>query len=129
MLTMQRPVFYDATGRRRRLTLPALFCLILVILAAGMAFAYTIINVPVPPAVPLQMERRRPEGIGQRLNHFQATVRHRLSEWLPHRGKGAAVRPISVAFYVPWDDASRAAAYQPDRLGGPDPAVGYWRAP
>ena len=109
---MQRPVFYDATGRRRRLTLPALFCLILVILAAGMAFAYTIINVPVPPAVPLQMERRRPEGIGQRLNHFQATVRHRLSEWLPHRGKGAAVRPISVAFYVPWDDASRASLRQ-----------------
>ena len=109
---MYRPVFYDATGRRRRLTLPALFCLIMVILAAGMAFAYTIINVPIPPAMPLQMERRRPEGIGQRLNHFQATVRHRLSEWLPHRGQGAATRPVNVAFYVPWDDASRSSLRQ-----------------
>lgn len=109
---MHRPVFYDATGRRRRLTLPALFCLIIVILAAGMAFAYTIINVPIPPAVPLQMERRRPEGIGQRLNHFQASVRHRLSEWLPHRGPGADGKAVSVAFYVPWDDASRASLRQ-----------------
>lgn len=109
---MHRPVFYDATGRRRRLTLPTLFCLIMVILTAGMAFAYTIINVPIPPAVPLQMERRRPEGIGQRLNHFQASVRHRLSEWLPHRGPGADGKAVSVAFYVPWDDASRASLRQ-----------------
>ena len=108
---MQKPVFYDATGRRRRLTLPALFCVIMVILAAGMAFAFTIINVPVLPAVPLQMERHRPEGIGQRLNHFRASVSHRLSEWLPHRGPASA-RPVNVAFYVPWDDASRASLRQ-----------------
>lgn len=109
---MQRPVFYDATGRRRRVTLPALFCLIMVILVSGMAFAYTIIDVPVPPAVPLQMERRRPEGIGQRLNHFQALVRHRFSEWLPRRGAGATGQPVNVAFYVPWDDASRSSLRQ-----------------
>ncbi|UZW57350.1 glycosyltransferase [Sphingobium sp. JS3065] len=108
---MQRPVFYDATGRRRRWTLPALFCLILAMLGAGMAFAFTIISVPVLPAIPLQMERRRPEGIGQRLNHFRASINSRLSEWLPHRGP-AATRPVSVAFYVPWDDASRASLRQ-----------------
>lgn len=108
---MHRPVFYDATGRRRRLTLPALFCLIMVLLGAGMAFAYTIINVPIPPAVPLQMERRHPEGIGQRLDHFQASVRHRLAEWLPQHGT-AVGRSVDVAFYVPWDDASRASLRQ-----------------
>lgn len=44
---MHRPVFYDASGRGRRLTLPALFVMLIVILAAGMAFAFTIVEVPV----------------------------------------------------------------------------------
>lgn len=94
------------------MTLPALFFLIMAILAAGMAFAFTIVNVPVLPAVPLQMERHRPEGIGQRLGHLEASVRYRLSEWLPHRGRGMRTRPVSVAFYVPWDDASSASLRQ-----------------
>ncbi|WP_022681567.1 glycosyltransferase [Sphingobium bisphenolivorans] len=109
---MQRPVFYDASGRRRRLTLPLLFLTLLLILGAGMAFAFTIVNVPVPPAVPLRMERPRPEGIGQKLGHIGRSLRHGLAGWMPHAGHALSTHPVSVAFYVPWDDASRASLRQ-----------------
>lgn len=105
---MHRPIFYDASGRRRRLTLPALSLALMAILVAAIAFAVTIVDVPVPPAVPLRMERPRPEGIGQRLGRLGASLRGELAGWLPHRGRALATRPVSMAFYVPWDDASKA---------------------
>ncbi|HEX7876995.1 MAG TPA: polysaccharide deacetylase family protein, partial [Sphingobium sp.] len=109
---MQRPIFYDASGRRRRLTLPAISFALIAILIAAIAFAVTILDVPVPAAVPLRMERPRPEGIGQRLGRLGASLRGELAGWLPHRGRAMAVRPVNVAFYVPWDDASKASLRQ-----------------
>lgn len=109
---MDRPVFYDASGRRRRLTLPAIAVMLAAILAAAIAFAATIVNVPVPPAMPLRMERPRPEGIGQRLGRFGASLRREIAGWLPRGGHGAGRPPVRVAFYVPWDDASKASLRQ-----------------
>lgn len=109
---MDRPVFYDASGRRRRLTLPAIAVMLTAILAAAIAFAATIVNVPVPPAMPLRMERPRPEGIGQRLGRFGASLRREIAGWLPRGGHGAVRPPVRVAFYVPWDDASKASLRQ-----------------
>ncbi|HUD91079.1 glycosyltransferase [Sphingobium sp.] len=108
---MQRPIFYDASGRRRRLTLPALSLALIAMLVAAIAFAVTIVDVPVPPAVPLRMERPQPESIGQRLNHLGASLR-KLAGWLPTASHGGAIHPVNVAFYVPWDDASRASLRQ-----------------
>lgn len=109
---MQRPIFYDASGRRRRFTLPALFGMLLAILLAAVAFAVTIVDVPTPPAVPLRMERPRAEGIGQKLGHLSANLRAGFAHWLPHGGSAMAAHPVTAAFYVPWDDASRAALSQ-----------------
>lgn len=106
---MQRPIFYDASGRRRRLTLPALFILLIAILAAASAFALTIVEVPTPPAMPVQMERPRAEGIGQRLGRLGYTLRQGLASWLPRGGRALPAHPVNVGFYVPWDDASRAS--------------------
>ena len=109
---MQRPIFYDESGRRRRLTLPAISLALIAILVAAIAFALTIVNVPVPPTVPLRMERPQPEGIGQKLGHLGASLRRELAGWLPHGGRPLAGRPVDVAFYVPWDDASKASLRQ-----------------
>jgi peptidoglycan/xylan/chitin deacetylase (PgdA/CDA1 family)/spore germination protein YaaH/GT2 family glycosyltransferase len=109
---MHRPIFYDASGRRRRFTLPALFVTLLTIALAAVAFALTIVDVPVPPAVPLRMERPRAEGIGQKLGHLSAKLRAGFAEWLPHGGSAIPGHPITAAFYVPWDDASRASLRQ-----------------
>lgn len=109
---MHRPIFYDASGRRRRFTLPALFLTLLAIALAAVAFAVTIVDVPVPPAVPLRMERPRAEGIGQKLGHLSAKLRAGFAQWLPHGGSVIPAHPVTAAFYVPWDDASRAALRQ-----------------
>ncbi|WP_416465180.1 glycosyltransferase [Sphingomonas sp. VDB2] len=109
---MQRPIFYDASGRRRRITLPALFIMLVAILLAALAFALTIVDVPTPPAVPLQMERPRAEGIGQKLGHLSAKLRAGFAQWLPHGRSILSAHPITAAFYVPWDDASRASLRQ-----------------
>jgi peptidoglycan/xylan/chitin deacetylase (PgdA/CDA1 family)/spore germination protein YaaH/GT2 family glycosyltransferase len=108
---MHRPIFYDASGRRRRLTLPALGLALTAILVAAIAFAVTIVDVPVPAAVPLHMERPRAEGIGQRLGRLGASLR-KLAGWLPTKGPARVARPVRVAFYVPWDDASKASLRQ-----------------
>ena len=106
---MQRPIFYDASGRRRRLTLPALSLLLIAILAAAFAFALTIVEVPVPPAMPLQMERPRAEGIGQRLGRLGHSIREELAGWLPRGARPRVGHQVNVGFYVPWDDASSAS--------------------
>ncbi|MCI4591784.1 glycosyltransferase [Sphingobium sp. BYY-5] len=108
---MHRPIFYDASGRRRRLTLPTLFFALIAVLIAATAFAVTIVDVPVPPAVPLRMERPQPEGIGQRLGRIGASLR-KLASWLPKESRVHATRPVNVAFYVPWDDAGKASLRQ-----------------
>ncbi len=109
---MQRPIFYDASGRRRRFTLPALFSTLVAILIAALAFALTIVDVPIPSAMPLQMERPRAEAIGQRLGHLSAHLRAGFSQWLPHGRLVLPAHPVTTAFYVPWDDASRASLRQ-----------------
>lgn len=109
---MQKPVFYDASGRRKRITLPLLFVLLLSILLAAIAFAATIVNVPVPPAVPLSMEHPHSEGLGQKIGRLSAKLRADVAKWLPQHASPWPAHPVTMAFYVPWDDASRASLRQ-----------------
>lgn len=109
---MHRPIFYDASGRRRRITLPLLFALLIALVVAAAAFAVTILDVPVPPAVPLSIERPRAEGIGQELGRFSAKLRSDVASWLPHHKADWPAHSVTMAFYVPWDDASRASLRQ-----------------
>ncbi|WP_070151226.1 polysaccharide deacetylase family protein [Sphingobium phenoxybenzoativorans] len=112
---MHRPVFYDESGRRKRLTLPLVFALILLILAAATAFAITILDVPTPAALALDMERPHPEPLAQQVGSIGHALRKRahsagqtLRNWLPALS-AHPVHPVSVGFYVPWDDASRSS--------------------
>lgn len=109
---MEGPIFYDASRRRRRIILPALFIMLVAILLATFAFALTIVDVPIPTAMPLRMERPRAEGIGQKLGHLSARLRAGFAHWLPHGRYILPAHPVTAAFYVPWDDASRASLRQ-----------------
>lgn len=93
------------------MTLPAICLALIAVLVAAVAFAITIVDVPVPAAVPLHMERSQPEGIGQRLGRLGASLR-KLASWLPTEARTQAGQPVRVAFYVPWDDASKASLRQ-----------------
>ena len=100
---MQKPIFFDPTGRRGRRAKRVLAVVILLTVLAGLAFAFTLVRVPrgrdlaLPIAQPRAAQMRgmpRPHG---------------LAAWLPRRRAPAGVSPLSVGFYVPGDDASIAS--------------------
>ena len=43
---MSKPVFFDPSGRRRRSVRGAVFALLVLVLAASVAFASTVVEVP-----------------------------------------------------------------------------------
>lgn len=113
---MEKPVFYDASGRRDRWTKRAFLALILTIVLASIAFAMTVVAVPVPEPLALAMEHPLPRPLRQQVNHLRhsaargiATLRHDVGSWLPRKALPVRADPIAVGFYVPWDDASRAS--------------------
>ncbi len=106
---MNRPVFFDPSGNRRRWTSRSLALLIATILMAAMAFAFTLARVPAQPVLPLLFERPQPA----RLHTQIAAIGHRLrggssrvSGWLPQARSGKKATPLTIGFYVPWDEAS-----------------------
>ncbi|MEG3125307.1 glycosyltransferase [Sphingomonas sp. GB1N7] len=109
---MSKPIFFDSRGTRRRWSFRSLFAAIAVVLIAAGVFALTIINVPTGDPLPIRYERVHSTPV---LGEQVAAIRHDISRrlrslgWLPHhtaRGKPGG-KPLSVGFYVPWDDASR----------------------
>ena len=111
---MKAPVFYDPSGKRKRWSLRALFALILALAATACIFALTIVNVPVPSPLALRIERPQPRPLPAQIAHVGRVLKRTLGGWLPvstgAAGRAAAaVHQQVVAFYVPWDDASKAS--------------------
>jgi hypothetical protein len=110
----QHPVFYDASGRRkRRFTLGVVAFVALVVLALAV-FAVSIGAVPAAPLLPVDVERpvlRRlapPHGVIRRakrgLNYYAGELLG------TGRGKDAAANPsLAIAFHTPWDPSSAAS--------------------
>lgn len=104
---MERPVFYDPSGKRDRWTMRGfLIGLVLLVVTAGV-FAATVIDVPIPRPLALAMERPQPRPLAQKVGRTLASVR----SWLPGGGTPARlkVNQVKLGFYAPWDDASRAS--------------------
>ena len=104
---MERPIFYDASGRRNRWTVRSFLAGLLLLLVTTGVFAATLVEVPIPRPLALTMERPQPRPLAQKVGKAIANIR----SWLPG-GRTAAehrVSQVKVGFYVPWDDASRAS--------------------
>ncbi len=100
------PVFYDASGRRNRWSKRVVAGLLALIVLAAVGLALTILAVPAGSALHPIGERSQARPLVDQV----ARLRHRAGNWvLPARGGGGSARPISVAFYVPWDPDSRAS--------------------
>jgi cellulose synthase/poly-beta-1,6-N-acetylglucosamine synthase-like glycosyltransferase/peptidoglycan/xylan/chitin deacetylase (PgdA/CDA1 family)/spore germination protein YaaH len=104
---MERPVFYDASGRRNRWTVRIFLAVLLLMTVTAGVFAATLVDVPIPHPLALSIERPQPRPISQKIGKTIASIKH----WLPGGGSIAKqkVDQIKVGFYVPWDDASRAS--------------------
>ena len=107
---MKAPVFYDPSGKRKRWSLRALFLVILSLAVTACVFALTIVHVPVPSPLDLRIERPQPRPLPAQIARVRRVLKRTLGGWMPvSTGAAAAVHQQVVAFYVPWDDASRAS--------------------
>ncbi len=109
-----RPVFFDASGRRRRRFGLGVAAFVLLILLAAAAFAVSILEVVPQGALPFAVERPSRHGaedvaVAHRPGHTVRRALHaaeRLIGARPARDPGA---PLAIAFHAPWDDASAAS--------------------
>jgi len=106
------PIFFDASGRRRRRFAVAVLAFVLLLAIALTVFAGTLLAVATPSPLPFNVERAprhatATPGEGARLSG--RTLRRAagyLSRFLP--GK-AAEAPLAIAFHAPWDEDSTAS--------------------
>ncbi len=96
---MTSPVFFDSTGRRRRLVSRVAGSLLALIVVAALLFGATLVNVPSDAPLALGREREQPLPF---LSHV-ARIRHSLPRLRPPSGNG---QPLRIGFYVPWDQES-----------------------
>ena len=94
---MTSPIFFDETGRRRRLVGRITFSLLALILLAAIGFAATLVHVPAATALAFTHEREQPLPFITRI----ARIRHKLSRLAPAQTGNV---PLRIGFYVPWDE-------------------------
>src|SRR3954471_24961224 len=122
---VDRPIFYDPSGRRRKRFRLALGLFILLnILTVGTLFA-TIRVVPAQPPLPVALERGAPRPpptttlLARTSKRIDLAIRRLLGTQPPSpkrvgAKKATAVatamnKPLYVGFYAPWDAASTAS--------------------
>lgn len=104
-MTSHKPVFYDASGKRLKISIISSTLFALAIVAAITIFVWTILSAKVPEQVKLNFERPSPLPIEQQINR----VKRNVNSWIPIGNTNTHKNVIRVAFYVPWDDASYAS--------------------
>lgn len=103
---MEQPVFYDASGRRRKWSLRTVAVLLGLIVLAAIGLAATVVSIPVPSPITPVRERGQARPIPEQIRH----LRRQIGSWLPNTTRAAtAVNQITVGFYVPWDPDSKAS--------------------
>jgi cellulose synthase/poly-beta-1,6-N-acetylglucosamine synthase-like glycosyltransferase/spore germination protein YaaH/peptidoglycan/xylan/chitin deacetylase (PgdA/CDA1 family) len=121
---VERPIFYDPSGqRRKRFKLAIALFALLVILAATALFATIVVGSPEPP-LPVALEHGAPlppprttliSRAGKQINRAIANL---LGTKPPSPRKASTIKafaaagqsqPLTVGFYVPWDESSTAS--------------------
>ncbi|GGO95602.1 cellulose synthase/poly-beta-1,6-N-acetylglucosamine synthase-like glycosyltransferase [Stakelama pacifica] len=106
---MSKPVFFDASGKRRRWS-GRFFLLGWIVIAVGIAiFALTLVDLPTHGDLPLNFEMPRAAPLRTQIaaiGHRLRSDARRATAWLPHRHSAAKGAPVTLGFYVPWDETS-----------------------
>ncbi|WP_443748283.1 glycosyltransferase [Asticcacaulis solisilvae] len=98
---MQKPVFYDPSGKRKKASLIGLIVLVCIGVALFVALLASILYVPVPKGLDLHMEYPKPQASKMTANH--ANPRRRP---IVVRAGHSTVQQTLAGFYLPGDDAS-----------------------
>lgn len=99
---MDHPVFFDPSGSRRRWTARGFWSVIGLAVLAAAVFVLTLVNVPTGRELPLAFERAQPVPLSRQIS----TLRYRFDRWLPGGKPVGGGKPVTMAFYVPWDPSS-----------------------
>ncbi|MGN6207168.1 glycosyltransferase [Asticcacaulis sp.] len=100
-MPVQKPIFYDPTGRRKKASFLGVVSLIVMAVILFVGLVASILMVPVPEGLDLHMEYPKPSASKMVLN--RAAPRHRP---LSVRGGAARGQQTIAGFYVTGDDAS-----------------------
>ncbi|MDE0879262.1 MAG: polysaccharide deacetylase family protein, partial [Sphingomonas bacterium] len=116
-----QPVFYDASGRRRRRFLVATAAFVAILILSVTIFVTSIGAVPAAPLLPVQREgaafHKLPPPHGNLLGRTRRTVRyytqalfgHQPTTLDPASAPTAANPSLAIAFHTPWDPSSAAS--------------------
>ena len=101
---MQRPIFFDPTGRRRRWTRRAAFAAIAVLIITALAFATTVATVPSSQPLKLGFERPQPLPLRTQVGRLSRS----LSALLGRRGVAPAhqAQNLTIGFYSPFGEGA-----------------------
>jgi cellulose synthase/poly-beta-1,6-N-acetylglucosamine synthase-like glycosyltransferase/peptidoglycan/xylan/chitin deacetylase (PgdA/CDA1 family)/spore germination protein YaaH len=114
----QRPVFYDASGRRRRRFAVGIAAFVALFVLAAVVFVVSIGIVPAAPLLPIEPEHaalhRLPPPHGGIIGRTRRTVDYYAKQLFgvpPRPGQAArAGNPaLAIAFHAPWDQSSAAS--------------------
>ncbi len=109
---MTRPIFYDPSGNRRRWTARTVGALIAAVVILAGLFAFTVVKVPPRSALPLLFERSQPARLRGQISAIGRGIgvgSHRVATWLPQGRNTHQTAPLTLGFYVPWDESSAAS--------------------
>lgn len=97
---MQRPIFFDPTGRRRRLTRRIVFAGIALLILIALAFATTVFTVPASQPLKLGFERPQPLPLRTQVGRLSRSV----TSLFGRRGVRAAkqAQNLTIGFYAPF---------------------------
>ncbi len=101
---MQRPIFFDPTGRRRRWTRRAVFAAIALLIITALAFATTVATVPTSQPLKLGFERPQPLPLRTQVGRLS----RRISALLGRRGVAPArqAENLTIGFYSPFGEGA-----------------------
>ncbi|BEU99210.1 glycosyltransferase [Novosphingobium olei] len=102
---MPRPIFFDPTGRRRRLTRRTAFGVLALLVVLAFVFATTVVTVPAARPLPLGFERMAPLPLKTQVSRISRKLADLLGG---HRTHAAATKgsALTVGFYTSWTDNS-----------------------
>ena len=101
---MKRPIFFDPTGRRRRVTRRIVFAAIAVLILTALAFATTVFTVPASQPLKLGFERPQPLALRTQVGRLS----HRITG-LFRPGRVRAARQsdnLTIGFYSPFGEGA-----------------------
>jgi cellulose synthase/poly-beta-1,6-N-acetylglucosamine synthase-like glycosyltransferase/peptidoglycan/xylan/chitin deacetylase (PgdA/CDA1 family)/spore germination protein YaaH len=82
-----------------------MFAILVAVLATSLVFATTVVTVPEPSPLPLGFERMTPLPFRTQVSRLKHKIGH-LIHGAPLHRPATASKPLTIAFYTSWTDAS-----------------------